>query len=105
LHGVYDGLCVLGQCCAIDWTAKIFGAASSFDLSRALDVPRQWSDLEVPSSERLQKLQRYLDAWRVPPDSYILKEEETSDQAERELGSDMYRLILNSNVVDVFDCS
>ena len=82
-----------------------FGAASSFDLSRALDVPRQWSDLEVPSSERLQKLQRYLDAWRVPPDSYILKEEETSDRAERELGSDMYRLILNSNVVDVFDCS
>lgn len=34
---------------------------------------RQWCDLSVPASDRLERLRSYLDAWRVPPDSYVLR--------------------------------
>ena len=39
-------------------------------------VFRQWSDLDVPVALRLKLLERYLDAWRVPRDSYVLRMED-----------------------------
>ena len=34
---------------------------------------RQWCDLQVPAELRLERLRSYLEAWRVPPESYALR--------------------------------